>query len=195
MAGRPREFDTDDVLEAAMQCFWSNGYESTSLTDLVDATGLLKGSLYHAFGDKHSLFKQSLERYLSKMRERVRSTFSASERSIDGVRKSLHCMIDIADADSRQPKGCMAINSLIERVPFDADVRSIMLAHRKQVTKQFVGELAKAQAAGDIPPGRDLEQTFALLMTFVAGLAATMKGPISKKDAHRLLDAQLDAVL
>jgi len=195
MAGRPREFDTDDVLEAAMQCFWSNGYESTSLTDLVDATGLLKGSLYHAFGDKHSLFKQSLKRYLTKMRGRIRSALEESDGPIEGVRDSLHCVIDIADADSRQPRGCMAINSLVERAPIDAEARSIMLEHRKQVSKLFVDRLQSAQAAGEIEPDQDLEQTVALLMTFVAGLAATMKGPLSKREAHRLLDAQMDAVL
>ena len=64
MVGRPREFDVEQVLEAAMQAFWANGYEGTSLTDLVAATGLMKGSLYQAFGDKHSLFIQTLNRYL-----------------------------------------------------------------------------------------------------------------------------------
>ena len=195
MTGRPRKFDSDEVLEAAMQCFWSKGYESTSLTDLVDATGLLKGSLYHAFGDKHSLFKQSLERYLANMRGAVRSKLAESERPVDGVCNALHCVIDIADADSRQPKGCMAINSLIERVPIDAEVRSIMLEHRRQVQKMFVDKLKAASAAGDVTQAREPEQTFSLLMTFVAGLAATMKGPTTKKEAHRLLDEQMAAVL
>lgn len=195
MAGRPRQFDADEVLESAMQCFWSKGYESTSLTDLVEATGLMKGSLYHAFGDKHSLFKQSLERYLANMRGTIRSTLAESERPIEGIRNALHCVIDIADADSRQPKGCMAINALIERVPIDSEVRSIILKHRRQVGKMFVQQLTAAKAAAEITQNRDPEQAFSLLMTFVAGLAATMKGPTSKKEAHRLLDAQMDAVL
>ena len=195
MAGRPREFDVDDVRDAAMQCFWSKGYESASLTDLVEATGLLKGSLYQAFGDKHSLFKQSLGLYLAKMRTTIRSTLSESKRPVDGIRHAFHSVIDIADADSERPRGCMAINSLIELVPCDADVRSIMFEHRQHVQELFVDKLLAAQAAGDIDRRRDPEQIFALLMTFVAGLAATMKGPMSKKDAHRLLDAQMDAIL
>lgn len=195
MAGRPREFDVDEVLDAAMQCFWSNGYEATTLTDLVAATGLLKGSLYQAFGDKHSLFKQSLGLYLANMRTAVRATLAASARPVDGIRNTLHRVIDIADADSERPRGCMAINSLIELVPKDADVRSIMLEHRQYMQELFVEKLIAAQAAGDIDRQRDPEQTFALLMTFVAGLAATMKGPTSKQDAHRLLDAQMDAIL
>ena len=62
---RPREFDIDHVLNAAMHAFWQRGYEATSLADLMEATGLQKGSLYKAFGDKHSLFMQALNRYLA----------------------------------------------------------------------------------------------------------------------------------
>ena len=94
MAGRPREFDTDDVLEAAMQCFWSNGYESTSLADLVAATGLHKGSLYQAFGDKHSLFIRSLKRYLSDVRAQKTAMLAAAESPLAGVRNLSHGFID-----------------------------------------------------------------------------------------------------
>lgn len=55
MVGRPRQFDEEQVLDAAMKAFWAKGYESTSLADLVEVTGLHKGSLYQAFGDKHTL--------------------------------------------------------------------------------------------------------------------------------------------
>ena len=68
MVGRPREFDEEQVLDAAMKAFWANGYEATSLADLVSVTGLHKGSLYQAFGDKHSLFIQTLSRYLQNIR-------------------------------------------------------------------------------------------------------------------------------
>ena len=66
---RTREFDTDQVLDAAMQTFWRHGYEATSLADLMDATGLQKGSIYKACGDKHSLFVATLQRYLDGMYE------------------------------------------------------------------------------------------------------------------------------
>ena len=68
MVGRPRQFDEEQVLDAAMKAFWANGYEATSLADLVSVTGLHKGSLYQAFGDKHSLFVQTLNRYLQNTR-------------------------------------------------------------------------------------------------------------------------------
>ena len=61
---RPREFDMDEALDAAISTFWTQGYEATSMTDLMEATGLHKGSLYKAFDDKHDLFMKSLSRYL-----------------------------------------------------------------------------------------------------------------------------------
>ena len=61
--GRPREFDLEEALDAAMQAFWAHGYESTSMADLMLAMDLQKGSIYKAFGDKHSLFIQALRRH------------------------------------------------------------------------------------------------------------------------------------
>ena len=62
-AGRPREFDVDAVLIALMELFWRRGYEGTSLADIVEATGLKKGSLYAAFGDKRDMYLKALAHY------------------------------------------------------------------------------------------------------------------------------------
>ncbi len=60
---RPREFDRDEVLDKAIEVFWTQGYDGTSVQDLVDAMGIQRGSLYAAFGDKHQLFLEALDRY------------------------------------------------------------------------------------------------------------------------------------
>src|ERR1700747_1473227 len=61
--GRPRSFDVDKAIGAAMKVFWQKGYESTSLTDLTEAMGINRPSLYAAFGDKEALFRKALDRY------------------------------------------------------------------------------------------------------------------------------------
>ena len=61
--GRPRQFDIEDAVGDAMNVFWTRGYHATSLTDLLDVTGLSRGSLYKAFGDKKSLFLKAMDRY------------------------------------------------------------------------------------------------------------------------------------
>src|SRR5947208_1983555 len=61
--GRPREFNVDEALAAALRVFWTKGYEGASLTDLTDAMGITRPSLYAAFGNKESLFHKALDLY------------------------------------------------------------------------------------------------------------------------------------
>jgi TetR/AcrR family transcriptional regulator, transcriptional repressor for nem operon len=60
---RPTEFDTEEVVRQVMEVFWTHGYNATSIQDLVESTGVLRGSLYHTFSDKHTLYLQGLTRY------------------------------------------------------------------------------------------------------------------------------------
>lgn len=62
---RPREFDEAAVLDAAVQCFWSRGYEATTVRDLIDSTGLTAASLYNAFGDKRAFYQRALDHYVA----------------------------------------------------------------------------------------------------------------------------------
>ena len=92
--GRPREFDEQTVLAAAMDAFWRKGYEATSLTELCRCTGLNKGSLYQAFGDKHRLFMRSLAHYADMEYREVVAAASKSDsplgRASQNTLPSLH---------------------------------------------------------------------------------------------------------
>jgi len=194
MVGRPREFDVDVALDAAMRAFWAKGYEATSLSDLMSATGLHKGSLYQAFGDKHSLFIRALKRYLEGMRRRKNELLRAATTPLEGMRSVLHGMIDIADADLECPMGCMAVNSLVELAPHDSAVQEIMTDHAGRMRRSLEETIAAAQRAGEIGRERPPELIAALLMTFMAGLATTLRGHLGKAEAHALLDAELQAL-
>jgi TetR/AcrR family transcriptional repressor of nem operon len=193
MVGRPREFDVDEALDAAMEAFWAKGYEATSLSDLMSATGLHKGSLYQAFGDKHSLFVQALKRYLGGMLQAKNEVLAKAESPLDGIRGVLHRMVEILD-DSPCPMGCMAINALVELAPHDDEVRDVMLRHIGHMRASMHEVVAKAQAAGQMSKDRPPEVVTAILLTMIAGIGTTIKGPISKAEAHMIADAQLDAL-
>ncbi|MDG1858569.1 MAG: TetR/AcrR family transcriptional regulator, partial [Emcibacteraceae bacterium] len=79
--GRPREFDKDKVLKIIMNLFWENGYEATSLSEITSATGLKKGSLYSAFGDKHAMYLSAIDHYELNVVDSTRLFLSFGEGS------------------------------------------------------------------------------------------------------------------
>lgn len=194
MVGRPREFDVEEVLESAMQAFWAKGYEATSLADLMRATGLHKGSIYQAFGDKHSLFLQSLNRYLEEMRKQEREVLRNAPTPLDGLRTGAHQILGMADSDKDFPRGCLAVNALVELAPHDDEVKKIMGDHMQRMRNILIEAFENAQAAGQVSRDRRPELLTSMVMTFMAGLAATIKSGLGETEAHRLLDAQMDAI-
>jgi TetR/AcrR family transcriptional regulator, transcriptional repressor for nem operon len=145
---RPREFDEEAVLDAAVQCFWSQGYESTSVKDLMERTGLTAASLYNAYGDKRSMFRVALDHYIERSigvriqrcevlapRDAIRSFFD------DILRRSL---------TDRERKGCMVVNSALEMAPHDAEFREIIAEALKRIEAFFLACVKKGQADGSI---------------------------------------------
>lgn len=178
-----------------MRAFWAKGYEATSLADLMAVTGLHKGSLYQAFGDKHSLFVQALSRYLEDMGRQVGEIVASAESPIDALHQVLHRMIDIVDSDNDCPMGCLAVNSLIELAPHDPEVQRILNDHIGIMEKSMQQKIAEAQAAGQISTTRSPALITGLMTTFLSGLGANMKGMLSKADAHELMDEQIKALM
>lgn len=195
MVGRPREFDEEQVLDAAMKAFWANGYEATSLADLVSVTGLHKGSLYQAFGDKHALFIQTLNRYLQNIRHHKNQILDSADTPLSGIRAVLHGFIDMSEADSSCPQGCMAVKAIVEIAPHDPEVQRIMEDHKSGMRASMEKRLRLAQANGDLSEDKSPEMITSLLMIFMDGLAALASGPTTPEQAHALLKGQLDALL
>jgi TetR/AcrR family transcriptional repressor of nem operon len=110
---RPREFDIDRALEQAMRVFWEQGYQGTSLGDVMEATAVQKQSLYCAFGDKHSLFVKSLELYRTQVLATIRMIVDNTDSPLDAVARVMRYAIEQAGAGSC-PKGCLAANTALE---------------------------------------------------------------------------------
>lgn len=154
---RPREFDEAAVLDAAVQCFWSRGYEATSVRDLIEHTGITGASLYNAFGDKRTLYQAALDRYVSaSISDRIgRCEALAPYEAIaaffaDIIRRSL---------EDRDRKGCMLVNAALEAAPHDAALHRSVGAvlqriedfFRRCVTAgQTDGSIATAMSADDL---------------------------------------------
>ena len=120
---RLREFDTEVAIDAAMQAFWLRGYEATSLTDLMAATGLKKGSIYKAFTDKHTLFMLTLRQYIDRSNALHRQHLEEAASPKAGIANWLHTIVEQRAADEAR-RGCFMLNSLMELAPHDRTSRS-----------------------------------------------------------------------
>jgi TetR/AcrR family transcriptional regulator, transcriptional repressor for nem operon len=188
---RPREFDIDEALEAAMGAFWARGYEATSLADLMQAMGLQKGSIYKAFGDKHALFLCALQRYLDQRYEAQRETLAKATSPRAALQAWLDRLVEAAPAEGGSCRGCLAVNTLIELGPHDEQARAVLEAHFERMRKLLMEQIRRGQELGEIRRDIDAGQCARLLMTMVAGLLGSLKGATSKAEARRLAQTTL----
>lgn len=168
---RPRKFDEDRVVLAVRDEFWDKGYAATSLDDLLRVSGLGKGSLYGAFGDKHSLFLRALREYddanLSVLRERLES----AARGIDLVREFvLGPTADPTGAAAR--RGCLLANSNAELASSTPDVAAEARRTYDAITVILTAALERAQREGDLSTDVDPTETARAVLVAQLGLVA-----------------------
>ena len=186
--GRPREFDEERALEAARDEFWKKGYESTSLNDLCCCTGLHKGSLYQAFGDKHKLFMRSLNHYADREFKDVAAVAFEQDSPLDSIRALVRTVCD----NAAEGRGCLMINSMVELAPHDPEVKEMLMNEGQRRIQVMTELLTKAQEAGEIRPELDPARLAQQLMVGLAGAAALVKGLITTEEVMHLLESMID---
>lgn len=189
--GRPRGFDTDAALDAAMHLFWRKGYRATSLDDLVAATGASRASLYKLWGDKSALFVACLDLYGARFAARVDALLA---RALPG-REAMRMLLD-ASADrlsgSEAPAGCLRCNSTLEVMGSEAALDAALV----RANAAFLDALARlteaAAGRGEIPPDR--ARPLAVFFTGVVnGMATLSCGGATREELAALIDTALAA--
>jgi TetR/AcrR family transcriptional regulator, transcriptional repressor for nem operon len=166
---RPRNFDEAIVLDAAVGCFWQHGYGATTVRDLADRMGIPGPSLYNAFGDKRTLFRRALERYLDgTMRTRI-ARLEATLPPRDAVRSFIEEIIEGSLGDCEH-RGCFLVNSALEVAPHDAELGADIAVWLDELEGFFHRSITAAQDDGTVPPQRDARDMARLLMGIVLGI-------------------------
>jgi len=152
---RPRTFDESDVIAAARDEFWSRGYAATSIDDLTSATGLGKGSLYGAFGDKHGLYLRALDDYIGTSLDSVRGqlrdpTHSAYDRLVRHIRAQAKAI-----AADKVRRGCMMAKSAAELSATDDTVERAVENAYATWAAELADCIAEAQRDGAIDKKQD----------------------------------------
>lgn len=142
---RPRNFDENEVLKKAMTLFWAKGYEASSLSDLLQATGLSKSSLYETFGSKHDLFIRAFQLYRTKRLKGLMDRLS-DENVYRGIESALRSLYD----GTGSALGCMTSNGAIELAPHDKMMQQLVESDFDDVELAFFHAIERGKSNGSL---------------------------------------------
>jgi TetR/AcrR family transcriptional regulator, transcriptional repressor for nem operon len=165
---RPREFDEASVLDAAMNQFWTHGYEATSVRDLANQMGITGASLYNAFGDKRSLYRLALERYLERsVRGRIRA--GESLPPIEAIVSFFREVIKISLNDKSQ-RGCMLVNTALEIGPEEVEFQEFVAKEFLSIEAFFVRCIKAGQNDGSVRKDVRATESAKMLLSVLLGI-------------------------
>lgn len=189
--GRPRKFDLELALERAMHVFWRNGFEGASLDDLTAAMGISRPSLYAAFGDKHSLFLQVLDRYRQSPASYV-NTALQKPTAFEVFRGLLYGVIDLV-TDKRNPGGCLFVCGVLPIGDGSEAVRSELAFRRLSGEKDIISRFQRAVDEGDLPQDTDPKVLGKLAATLMWGMSVQGSSGATKKELTPIAELALNS--
>lgn len=150
--GRPRQYDPDSALDAAMSVFWDRGFSATSLTDLSEATGMNRPSLYAAFGDKRAIFFKSLQRYEARVSELLGEPLSQEPDLRRGLTRFYYAAIDMYLSGEIGHRGCMVVSTATVESAIDEEIRAVLLGTIERLDGMLGERFRRAAQAGELAP-------------------------------------------
>jgi AcrR family transcriptional regulator len=189
--GRPRAFDPDMALDAALKVFWERGYEGASLADLTKAMGINKPSLYATFGDKADLFRKVVERYLSQQNLlweqvfREPSARTTVERILNAVADSL--------TSGQKPHGCLLVQSALTCSEESECIKKELALRRADSDAMLRLRLERAQKEGEIAQGVDVAALSRYFSTILRGMSVEASGGATRQNLQNVIDLALKA--
>jgi TetR/AcrR family transcriptional repressor of nem operon len=194
LRGRPREFDSDDVVERAMGVFWSNGYHGTSLPNLLEATGLSRGSLYDTFGDKRGLFLLALDRYIQVSLARFDEDLDIRRSAVDGLLACLTGYVARTTGVAGR-RGCLVVATAMELASHDLDIEKRLSHFFKAAEGRLAGAFARARAESGPSNGIDPASAARVLLSTVEGIRVIAKTGIDRAVWQKTIAVLLSALL
>ena len=190
--GRPRAFNAETALDAAMKVFWEKGYEGTSLDDLTEAMRINRSSLYSSFGDKQTLFQKVIERYKSGPMAFLPEALGqpTAHQSVEYLLRSI---VDFL-ADPSHPKGCLTLQGGMACGTGAEEVKQTMIDWRKGVTQPILRRLQQAQSDGDLGRDVNVKDLARYIVVVMNGLGVQSVNGASRGEMNRTVDLALRAI-
>jgi AcrR family transcriptional regulator len=189
--GRPRAFDPDMALEAALRVFWQKGYEGTTLSDLTAAMGINRPSIYATFGNKEALFRKALDRYSERMTNYTAEALeeptarAVAKRLLAGTADLLSC--------PGNPKGCLMVQGALACGEEADPIRKELISRRATGEAALRERFERAKAEGDLPAGADPGDLARYLMAVMHGMSVQAAGGANRAALQGVIDLSLPA--
>lgn len=184
---RNKEFDEKVVLKKAMELFWKQGYEKTSMQDMVNHMGIHRRSIYDTFGDKYSLFLASLKSYEVFVAEELTKIISNSSTVKVAIRKIFEYVINVAELEI-YPAGCFAVNTAVELSLLDKDIQHLTTKMFNDTEELFNKLLKEGQNKGELKNDLNTQVTAQFLHNNLIGLRVLVKTNYTKKELESIID-------
>ena len=153
--GRPRAYDPEVALAKATETFWAQGFAGASLDDLSAATGMNRPSLYGAFGDKQTLFKSALDRYMDSSRAAMTEAFRGGGSLRDILTRVYHTALGFYLSDDLGGRGCFLASAGLGQALVDDEVRQTVADGLHELDRAVEGLMQRRQAKGELPSTTD----------------------------------------
>lgn len=194
---RPRTFDEERALDAAMRAFWEKGYEATSTQDLCDATGLGRSSIYNTFTSKHDLFRRSLNRYIDMMSVPQAEILEDGERpGFDRIR-ALYTRIVDSEFEYREDDrsiGCLTVNTVVELARRDADADALIQRDLDLRLRLLRTAIDAGKRDGTITARRDTESLARFVNATIGGMRVSAQAGADRAILESIAETALDAL-
>lgn len=187
--GRPREFELDIAARDAMDVFWDRGYEGASLPDLIAGTGLSRGSLYKAFGDKKGLLLAALDLYMSKGLQATADLLSQPGSAKAAIRSSLLRLAALSSGDPGR-RGCLIVAMATEVGTHDPDIAERTGRMFRRLQQLYASAIARGQADGEIAPG-DARALAQFLVCQIQGMRVLGKTGVPEAEMIAIADTAM----
>ncbi|WP_202918653.1 TetR/AcrR family transcriptional regulator [Saccharothrix deserti] len=194
---RPKAFDEEQALDAAMRTFWANGYEATSTEDLCRATGLGRSSIYNTFTSKHELFKRALVRYTNLM---TTSQLALLEDETRSAKDRLHDLFDAIIAGEEENRrddrglGCLTVNTTVELAARDREAAELVARDQQRRLDALTTVIGIGQRDGELTSGRDPAELARFLNAVIAGMRVAGQGGADIPTLRAIANTALDAL-
>ncbi|MBD8556251.1 TetR/AcrR family transcriptional regulator [Rhizobium sp. CFBP 8762] len=184
--GRPRAFDTQNVLSRAQDAFWNGGYAATSLDNLVIATGLNRPSLYSAFGDKHALYMAAFTKALQDTVATLSDLLSIDEPLQQALMRLFALATDTYRTGETGQRGCFFISTAVVEAVGDAEIRESLRLALDEMDRLFEDRFLRAQRVGELPTEADIPIYAKLTTAMLNGMAVRARAGADAQTLTRM---------